>query len=540
MANDEAEVAALRARVGVLEQRVAELERTEQALAETEERFRVAFMTAPFAVTIASADDGRYLWVNPGFCQLSGWTEAEAVGRTLVELGIFADEQELVRIHTAVVTKGVVENDVFHFGRKDGTRGVGLLSSRPISLRGRRCQLGVLHDITELRRTADERDRLQEQLRQAQKMESIGRLAGGVAHDFNNILTAITTNVSLSVMELPPGDPSRESFEEIGQAAWRAAQLTRQLLAFSRKQVIEPRAVDLAGAVGSMESMLRRLLPESIQLVCAARGARPAFVDPGQLEQIIVNLVVNARDAIDGAGTISLCTRPATSDELARAPGCASVLTVTDTGRGMSPEVQAQIFEPFFTTKNDRGTGMGLSTVEGIVTQHGGAIVVESAPGAGATFSVYLPEAKGPVDVAPKPAPRRGPRRSGVVLLVEDEATLRGPVQQLLERMGYAVLVAANGAEALEQVRTFPRRVDLLLTDVVLPGLGGRELAERLAPLQPEMVVLYMSGYTLDVIDRSGVLDPGVVLLRKPFDAAQLSDAIDAALSARAGIANTA
>ncbi|GAC1341003.1 MAG: hypothetical protein NVSMB23_12020 [Myxococcales bacterium] len=394
----------------------------------------------------------------------------------------------------------------------------------------------------ELRRSNDalaaemkERDRLQKELRQAQKMEAIGRLAGGVAHDFNNLLTVIGTNVELAKLELRAPHPVRESLDEIAAAARRGAQLTRQLLAFGRRQVIEPRAFDLGAQVESVRSILQRLLGEEVELRFDLAAGMPAVMaDPGQVEQILVNLVVNARDALERHGHIEVSTRfeavsSAASDDEGPA-GDYGVLSVKDDGRGMTADVQAHLFEPFFTTKGPgRGTGLGLSTVYGIARQHGGFVRVATELGRGSTFRVYLPVATRPADpvrLAAEQHPAALPRGSGTVLLAEDDDAVRAATAALLERLGYDVLAARDGIEALELCERHPGPIHVLLTDAIMPQMNGRELADRLRARRPGTPVVFFSGYAEDVIASRGVLEKGVLLVRKPYLPTELASAL--------------
>lgn len=364
-----------------------------------------------------------------------------------------------------------------------------------------------------------------EQLRQAQKMEAVGQLAGGVAHDFNNLLTAITGYSDLSLRNLPATSPIRRNLEEIKRAGLRAASLTRQLLAFSRKQLLQPKTLELNAIVADMDKMLQRLIGEDIDLVTILHpDGCPVKADPGQIEQVILNLAVNARDAMPKGGKLTIETGRAQLDEAyatthAVTAGDYIVLAVSDNGLGMDEETERRVFEPFFTTKEvGKGTGLGLSTVYGIVKQSGGSVWVYSEPGQGSTFKIYLPIATDFVTTAePKVNPLEAPQGQGTILLAEDEEMVRNLSREVLEACGYKVLTASNGQEAWELCRTFKGEIALLITDVVMPQMGGRQLAEAVVPIRPLMSVLYMSGYTDDAVLRHGVLDDEMPFLQKPF-----------------------
>jgi PAS domain S-box-containing protein len=383
-----------------------------------------------------------------------------------------------------------------------------------------------VRNITEKKQAEEALHRSEEQLRQAVKMEAVGRLAGGVAHDFNNILTAITGYSELLLMNLPPGDPQRQEVEDIRQAAERAASLTRQLLAFSRKQVLQPRRLDLNRVVGDMDKMLRRIIGEDIDLVTVlGENLGTVQADPGQIEQVVMNLAVNARDAMPHGGKLTLETAnvdldPAYAEEhLEVQAGPYVMLAVSDTGIGLDPESKAHLFEPFFTTKEmGKGTGLGLSTVYGIIKQSGGLIWVYSEPGKGTTFKIYLPRLEGAAAVTEGvPAPASSDRGTETILLVEDEDLVRQVARRILERYGYTVLAAASGQQALDLSRQHAGPIHLMLTDVVMPGMSGQEIREDLQSKRPEMEVLFMSGHTENAIVHHGVLDEGTAFIQKPF-----------------------
>jgi len=375
---------------------------------------------------------------------------------------------------------------------------------------------------------------LEEQLRHSQKMEAVGRLAGGIAHDFNNLLTAIIGYTEIVLTSLDPKDERRADAEEIGRAAMRAADLTRQMLAFSRRQVLQPKIIDLNTALSKVDPMLRRVIGEDIVMTVTGKAAAPHVrVDPGQVEQVVMNLVVNARDAMPQGGRLTVETADAVLDEAAVAdqpdvkPGPYVMLSVSDTGVGMPPEVRARIFEPYFTTKDvGKGTGLGLSTAYGIVRQSDGHITVSSELGLGTTFRIYLPRAEAPAQVPVDPSVEKMPDGTEHILLVEDDASVRRLSKELLVRLGYSVTEAASGRAGLALGSDDTRHFDLALCDVILGDMSGPAVAEALRALRPSIRVLYMSGYTDEAIVKTGVLDEGKPFLQKPFTPMQLAKKI--------------
>jgi signal transduction histidine kinase/CheY-like chemotaxis protein len=381
-----------------------------------------------------------------------------------------------------------------------------------------------------LQKTENEQKQLEQRLRQAHKMEAVGRLAGGVAHDFNNLLMIVSGHCELLSDRFPAGEPGRSNVEQIQKAADRAVSMTRQLLAFSRMQVLEPRTIDLNAVIADMGKMLARLIGENIEYGFTPDAKLVSVkADPGQIGQVIMNLVVNSRDAMPHGGNIEVRTRNAVLDrDEARKrhpmePGEYALLSVTDTGQGMDEETKAHIFEPFFTTKEvGKGTGLGLATVYGIVKQSGGFVWVESAPGKGTTFEIYLPHGQGAkVDEVQKVKPGAIPRGKETILVVEDEAAVRELACEFLKSAGYSVLEAKNGAEALETIARNTTTIHLVLADMIMPRMGGAELAERLKKERPELKVLFMSGYSEHAGEESGKISPQA-LLTKPFSIATL------------------
>jgi two-component system cell cycle sensor histidine kinase/response regulator CckA len=411
---------------------------------------------------------------------------------------------------------------------KDGTKLFGEVSvslikdskGKPVGFRG------IARDITERRRAEEEKATLQEELRQSQKMEAIGGLAGGIAHDFNNLLTVISGNCQLSLLELQGGDPLKGNIEEIKAAADRATSLTRQLLAFSRRQVLDMKVLNLNAILRDLEKMLCRVIGEDVELVTSLDDDLGMVkTDPGGIEQVIMNLAVNARDAMPSGGKLIIKTSNAELDEpyarshVAIKPGLYVKLCVVDTGVGITPEVREHIFEPFFTTKKKgKGTGLGLSTVYGIVKQSGGDIWVDSEPGLGTTFHIYLPRVDEPFEEMRKKVTREElPGGGETILVVEDEEDVRSLAVRILEKQGYKVLEASCGNDALVLSKERKEPIHMVLTDVVMPGMSGRQLADQLIHLHPKMKVLYMSGYTDNAVFHHGVLEEGVNYIHKPF-----------------------
>ena len=498
-----------------------------------EERFYKAFNASPEPITIANLADGRFVDVNESFLHVTGFSREEVIGRTSLELKFWeraGDYRELVE---ALEERGAVRDMEITFLAKSGERRAGLNSAEVIDIAGQKCILAIFKDITE-------RKALEAKLRQAQKMESVGRLSGGIAHDFNNLLGVIIGYGSVLEERVDVDSDLRKGIQEIKKAGQRAAALTRQLLAFSRQQVLEPKVLSLNTVVADIGKMLLRLIGEDIELTTLLQpDLGRVKADQGQIEQVIMNLAVNARDAMPRGGKLIIETQNVDLDEhpvgqhSPTVPGRYILLTVTDTGVGMDKETLSHIFEPFFTTKEkDKGTGLGLSVVYGVVKQSGGYIWVDSEPAKGTTFKIFLPRVEEAVESDNRQPSVKSLKGSETILLVEDEESLRALTRSLLVQSGYTVLETNNGARALGIARDYHGSIHLLLTDVVLPGIGGSVLAEEMAKQYPTLKVLFMSGYTDKAIAAQGVLEEGTFLLQKPFEPEALRNRVREVLDA--------
>jgi len=469
-----------------------------------------------------SNPEGRFLSVNAALVRMLGYDSAAEVLQLDMTHDVYADPAERQRLLDRDTYTDREYDEVEATWKRKG----GSLLNVQLSVRAvRNAARQVDHYESFVRDVTDQR-RLQQQLVQAQKMEAVGRLAGGIAHDFNNLLTVILSYSDLLLEDFGRDDPKRDDVEQIRKAAEGAASLTRQLLAFSRQQVIEPRVVDLNVVVGGLRKMLQRVIGEDVDFgATLAPNLHAVRADVGQLEQVLMNLAVNARDAMPTGGKLTIETENVELDsDYTRthhpaAAGHFVMLAVSDTGVGMDEATKTKIFEPFFTTKEPgKGTGLGLATVYGIVKQSGGFVWVYSELGHGTSFKIYFPRVDAPVDQrAASPAAAVVPRGTETVLVVEDAAAVRAVTRQVLERQGYTILEAPNGEVALHVAAMHHGPIHLLLTDVVMPVLSGRQLAERLVQLRPETRVLYASGYTDDSIVRHGILEAGIAYLQKPF-----------------------
>jgi two-component system cell cycle sensor histidine kinase/response regulator CckA len=500
----------------VLIQDITRQNRNQNDLRQSEERFAKAFRSSPVAITISTLAEGRYIDVNDAFLKIMGYPREAVIGRSVRELGVWVEAGERAAMVEELSAVGSATVWSARFRTKSGEVRLTNIFAERVELDGVPCVLGITQDITEAHR-------LEEQLRQSQKMQAVGRLASGVAHDFSNMLSVILGYSEL-LAERNPTSSSAKSVEEIRKAAERAASLTRQLLAFSRQQAFQPKTIRMNDAAESATKMLLPLLGEDIEfLVKLDPAAGVVRADAIQIEQVLLNLAINARDAMPRGGRLLIETGNIDLDATFSGaaglrPGPYVVLSVSDTGCGMDVATLAHIFEPFFTTKvAGKGTGLGLSIVYGCVKQNGGHIWVTSQPGKGACFKVYLPR------VEEETPPRRDPTSTDVkggcetILVVEDDDSLRLLTAKVLEANGYVTLQAAGGKQAIEVARRYSGPIDLLLTDVVMPGLGGGSLAAVITAFRPQLKVLYISGYPNELIAYHGAIETSVALLEKPF-----------------------
>ncbi len=508
-----------------------EREETLRALTVSEERYRTLFENQHAVMFIVDPEDLSVVDANPAAARFYGWSRDELRSMTVADLNTLS----VPEIRAEIDRARHHERPYFLFRHRlaDGSIRDVQVFSGPVEIGGRQLLYSIVHDISEQRKAEEERERLQSQLIQAQKMESVGRLAGGVAHDFNNMLAVILGRTELALDVLGPDTEVRTELEEVRTAATRSADLTRQLLAFAREQVVAPKVIDLNETVARTLKMLERLIGEDMDLAWhPGRGLWPVKVDPVQIDQILANLMVNARDAISGVGLITIRTAnvPVTADDAVvvsdAEPGDYVLLEVSDDGHGIPEEVRERIFDPFFTTKGPgQGTGLGLATVYGIVRQNGGFIGLSSEPGRGTSFRIHLPRASGDVFTRAE-APGTGPGQAGgsaTILVVEDQPAVLELAATILRRNGYTVLEAETPADALDLAARHASPIHLLLTDVVMPDMNGVQLAEQLETIHPGIAVLFMSGYTADVIAHRGVLKEGIEFLEKPFSVTQLA-----------------
>ncbi len=510
-----------------------QIHRLRRQIAAREELFELISENAADMIAVVNAD-GTRAYNSPSYERLLGYSPEQLRGTVAFEQVHPDDRAKVVEAAEEAKRSGHGKRVEYRMRHKDGSW-ISLESSASVV----RDSKGQVQKLVIVNRDITERKQLEQQLQMAQKVEAIGRLSGGIAHDFNNILGVIIGYTEALQKRMQPENAFRDAIDEIQRAAKRAASLTQQLLAFSRKQVLEPKILDLNVVVRDMEKMLGSLLGEHIELALTlSESLGMVKADRTQLEQVILNLSVNARDAMPEGGKLTIETSEVEMNEADSArpaylvPGSYVLLKVTDTGCGMTREVQAHIFEPFFTTKvKGKGTGLGLATVYGVVKQSGGYILVDSEPGKGATFDIYLPLIEAPAEIVKDhQAPvRRTRKNEATVLLVEDETSLRKLTRDVLREIGYTVHDAADATQALEIAKK-SRTIDLLLTDVVMPGMSGRALADALAISHPDTRVLFMSGYTHGEIAKQGVVDAGTTILHKPFTRDELIRRVEEAL----------
>lgn len=497
-------------------------------LQESNDRFAKAFESSPAPMSISEIDSGLYIDANQQLLKMLGYTREEVIGRTSKEIGIWQDP-EARDIAVALFSKdGAVSNYPVMFLTKLGEPRSVLWSAERVTIHGQKLMLSLITDITE-------QTLLQSQLQQAQKMEAVGRLTGGVAHDFNNILGVIIGYAEIALEDVSPCEKIHDDLSKILDAAERSADIVRQLLTFSRKQTISPKILDLNSAVIGMLKILKRLIGEDIDLIwLPAAGNLLIKMDPVQIDQILANLCINARDAITSAGKITIETTTVCFDSVYCAshvgfqPGDFVQLSISDNGCGIDKKALNHIFEPFFSSKElGQGTGLGLSTVYGIVKQNNGFINVYSEPGIGTIFKIYLPKnAAGHLAEIEKNVTACSTGFGETVLVVEDEPALLTLAQKMLKWLGYIVLTADRPSQALKIAEEYPKNIDLVFTDVVMPEMTGKELVCLIQSLQPNIKTLYMSGYTTDIIAHNGILDEGINFLQKPYSRNQLAQKI--------------
>jgi PAS domain S-box-containing protein len=514
---------------------ITQRKQAEEALRQSEERYRSLVEHSMDGYFIFEFPSGRLIFLNQRICDIYKYSMAEALGRTVWDV-IDPEQHDFARRRIRQVSHSTGPSHAYHTYNtlcKDGHPIRAEVSTSMVRYQGKQVIQGVLRDVTE-------RDKLFSQVKQAQKMESIGRLAGGVAHDFNNMLGVIIGRAEMMLLGMKPEDPNYASLKQIHSAAERSADLTRQLLGFARQQAIAPKVLDLNANIERTLRMVKRVIGEDIHLSWKPDDDLwPVKIDPTQIDQILFNLCLNARDAIPGTGTIIIETANKEIDDIYCAkrmefkPGSWVQLTVSDNGSGIDKETQTHIFEPFFTTKGvGKGTGLGLATVYGIVKQNNGFIYVYSEPKIGTTFKIYLPRILESVEQTVDAGSKACPQGVETILLVEDEASILEMSKIVLERLGYTVLSAPTPEAALDIARRFEDTIHLMMTDVVMPRMNGKDLKKRVEAFKPGIKVLFISGYASDVIVHHGVLDLDVHFLQKPFSLPTLSTKVREVLDA--------
>ncbi len=522
--------------LGILASALGVLEERREATIElksSERRFLKVFNSSPAPQAISDTDTGKLIDVNKRWLEMLGYTKEAVIGRTTIELGMYIDPKERQRFSRKLKTQGFFRDEPVTYRASSGKHLKLLWSAEFITIDGKQVMLSMFYDETKRKQDEKEREKLQSQLNQAQKMESVGRLAGGVAHDFNNKLAIINGYAEMAMEMMDSSTPLREMIQEVHTAGKQSADIVRQLLAFARQQTISPVLLDLNDTIFSMLKMLQRLIGENIDLAWhPGRNLWPVKIDPSQVDQVMANLAANAQDAISDVGKLTIETKNTIVDEeycktLTEAiPGRYVMLAVSDDGHGIEKEVKDQLFEPFFTTKAiGKGTGLGLSTIYGILKQNKGFVSVYSEPGEGTTFKIYFPshETKKPSLHSISESSEKMPTGTEIILVVEDEKAILEISRQMLERLGYTVHTAGTPSEALRFSRAHDGKIHLLITDVVMPGMNGRDLSLKLTQARLCLKTLYMSGYTADVIAHHGVLDEGVQFIQKPFSLKDLA-----------------